>query len=102
MIKKVILYDLWLFFLIYRRFNECLKDKETGAGLEASCSSLCDSLRQILQLTCLDPEMVRKGVEAASVVTSQVQTSLKDFTTFLKVKAICNFTLGSYPLTLPS
>uniref|UniRef100_A0A1B6C2U9 FUZ/MON1/HPS1 first Longin domain-containing protein n=1 Tax=Clastoptera arizonana TaxID=38151 RepID=A0A1B6C2U9_9HEMI len=82
---------------IRRRYNECFKDKESGGGLETSCSSLCDSLRQILQLTCLNKNLVTNGIECVTMVRSQVQSEMKDFMTFLKVKAECNFTLGSYP-----
>ena len=75
----------------------CIRDRESGAGLEATYSSLVKSLHQLLYSTCLDKSVVSKTYKAACTVADQVRTSLADFTHFLKIKAIQNFSLGSYP-----
>lgn len=74
-----------------------MREKESGAGLEATYSSLVKTLRHLLQLTCLDKSVVSRTYKAACTVADQVRISLADFTNFLKIKAIQNFSLGSYP-----
>lgn len=87
------IHSKWEF--IHKKYNEYMREKESGAGLEATYSSLVKSLRHLLHLTCLDKGVVGKTYKAASPVADQVRTSLADFTHFLKIKAIHNFSLGS-------
>ncbi|KAG8320508.1 hybrid polyketide synthetase [Homalodisca vitripennis] len=78
-----------------KKFQEVLKEKEGALGIDALSANLHVLLRTLLRLTCLDRTGLERGSEAAELVTQQVRASLTDFTAFLKVKAIRNFSLGS-------
>lgn len=82
----------------FRKLQEVLKDKEGALAIDALTANLQTLLRTLLRLTSLERGGLEKGVDAADLITLQVRSSLTDFTDFLKVKAIRNFTLGSYPL----
>lgn len=64
----------------------------------SSCSSsLGVSLRELLQAASLDRTPVQRGRHAAEAISRCVCTAVSHFTDFLKVKAVTNFSLGSYP-----
>jgi hypothetical protein len=66
--------------------------------VEASTVPFVEDLKELLQLTCFDNNMIDIGRDAVLAVASTVKHRLSDFSSFLKVKALRNFTLGSYPL----
>uniref|UniRef100_T1HAF4 FUZ/MON1/HPS1 second Longin domain-containing protein n=1 Tax=Rhodnius prolixus TaxID=13249 RepID=T1HAF4_RHOPR len=79
--------------LLKRQWNE-----NTSAACIGSCShSLGLCLRDILQSTVLDKSNIVRGSSVAISVSQAVAVALANYTNFLQVKALRNFTLGSYP-----
>lgn len=77
--------------LLKRQWNESISTASIG-----SCShSLGLCLRDILQATVLDKSNIERGSSLALSVSHTVSLALADFTSFLQVKALRNFTLGS-------
>jgi len=66
--------------------------------VEASATPFVEDLKELLQFTCFDSKVLDVGRDAVLAVASTVKHRLSDFSSFLKVKALRNFTLGSYPL----
>ncbi|XP_073997896.1 Hermansky-Pudlak syndrome 1 protein isoform X2 [Rhodnius prolixus] len=77
--------------LLKRQWNE-----NTSAACIGSCShSLGLCLRDILQSTVLDKSNIVRGSSVAISVSQAVAVALANYTNFLQVKALRNFTLGS-------
>lgn len=92
------LHSKWDF--MRKKYLEYIKttDSECLLRVEASTAPFVEDLKELLQLTCFDNKMIDIGRDAVLAVASTVKHRLSDFSSFLKVKALRNFTLGSYPL----
>ena len=83
--------------IVFRQWKE-QSDNSHLASVTACCNSLMMCFKDLLALTVLDSSPISKAVPTAMSIAYSVAASLTDFTDFLKVKALRNFTLGSYPL----
>jgi hypothetical protein len=92
------LHSKWDF--MRKKYLEYIKttDAECLLRVEASTTPFVEDLKKLLQFTCFDNKMVDIGRDAVLAVSGTVKHRLSDFSSFLKVKALRNFTLGSYPL----
>lgn len=84
---------------IRKKYMEFIKSASDEALLRAETSIMgfLDSLKEVLNLTAFDKTFLlsnQKYVEEAAIV---IKKRLNCFNDFLKVKAIRNFSLGSYP-----
>lgn len=84
---------------IRKKYVELLKsrDPECILRIESSTSGFTDTMKELLQLTCFDRHFLKQGLDVIMTVSKLVRQKLNDFSNFLKVKALKNFTLGSYP-----
>ncbi|PNF40203.1 hypothetical protein B7P43_G08272 [Cryptotermes secundus] len=89
------LHSKWDF--MRKKYLEYIKttDSECLLRVEASTAPFMQDLKELLQLTCFDNKMIDIGRDAVLAVASTVKHRLSDFSSFLKVKALRNFTLGS-------
>lgn len=85
---------------IRKKYVELVKsrDPECILRIESSTSGFTDTMKELLQLTCFDKNFLKQGIDVILAVSKLVRQKLNDFSNFLKVKALKNFTLGSYPL----
>ena len=83
-----------------KKYLEYIKtaDSDCLLRIEASATPFLEDLKELLQSTCFDNKVLDVGRDAVLAVASTVKHRLSDFSSFLKVKALRNFTLGSYPL----
>jgi hypothetical protein len=83
-----------------KKYLEYIKttDSDCLLRVEASATPFVEDLKELLQFTCFDDKVLAVGRDAVLAVASTVKHRLSDFSSFLKVKALRNFTLGSYPL----
>lgn len=83
-----------------KKYLEYIKttDSDCLLRVEASATPFLEDLKELLQFTCFDDKVLDVGRDAVLAVASTVKHRLSDFSSFLKVKALRNFTLGSYPL----
>ncbi|XP_046623434.1 Hermansky-Pudlak syndrome 1 protein homolog isoform X1 [Neodiprion virginianus] len=82
---------------IRKKYVELLKsrDPECVLRIESSTSGFTDTMKELLQLTCFDKNFLKQGVDVITAVSKLVRQKINDFSNFLKVKALKNFTLGS-------
>ncbi|KAL1123010.1 hypothetical protein AAG570_003334 [Ranatra chinensis] len=92
--NKEVLHTKW--DLLKRQWKEHLDDGQM-ASVTACCGGLTSGLRELYQLTVLDDSSVASALPHALSIAQTVAATLAHFTDFLKVKALRNFTLGSYP-----
>lgn len=92
----------WEFFR--KKYAELLKTRDLDAILqiESNTSSFVDALKELFRLTCLDKSFLKQGVDLIITVSRLVSQKLNDFSDFLKVKALKNCTIGSYPFKTES
>jgi Hermansky-Pudlak syndrome 1 protein len=85
-----------------RKYQELIKsqDMECILRIESVGVQLMDLLCETFRLVCLDQAGVSHSVDPAKSVARAVRVKLADFIGFLKVKAMRNFTLGSYPFRI--
>lgn len=85
-----------------KKYIEFIKNASDEALLRAETSavSLLDNLKNILELTCFDKTFLLSNVQHVEESALIMQNKLDCFIDFLKVKAIRNFSLGSYPFLL--
>jgi hypothetical protein len=83
-----------------KKYLEYIKttDSDCLLRVEAGTAPFVEDLKDLLQFTCFDNKALGIGRDAVLAVASTVKHRLSDFSSFLKVKALRNFTLGSYPL----
>ncbi|XP_032678841.1 Hermansky-Pudlak syndrome 1 protein homolog isoform X2 [Odontomachus brunneus] len=81
-----------------RKYGDLLRtrDPEMVLQIEANTSGFAETLRELLRLTCFDRNFLKQGLDVLTTVGRLVRQKLNDFNDFLKVKALKNFTLGSY------
>ncbi|XP_067012194.1 BLOC-3 complex member HPS1 [Anabrus simplex] len=89
------LQNRWEF--IRKKYIEYMKTNELDCivRIESTTSGFIDSLKELLQLVCWDVSAATQGRDVIQGVVSLVKHKLSDFSNFLKVKALRNFTLGS-------
>ncbi|XP_070155052.1 BLOC-3 complex member HPS1 isoform X3 [Polyergus mexicanus] len=81
-----------------KKYSDLLRsrDLEVVLQIEANISGFLETLKELLRLTCFDRNFLKQGVDVLTTVGRLVRQKLNDFSDFLKVKALKNFTLGSY------
>ncbi|XP_035725815.1 Hermansky-Pudlak syndrome 1 protein homolog isoform X1 [Vespa mandarinia] len=84
---------------VKKKYTELLKsrDPESILQIESNTSGFTDTVKELFRLTCFDRNFLKQGVDVLTTVGRLVRQKLNDFSDFLKVKALKNFTLGSYP-----
>ncbi|KAG7190267.1 hypothetical protein KM043_006385 [Ampulex compressa] len=82
---------------VRKKYTELIKsrDPESILQIEANTSGFTDTMKELFQLTCFDKNFLKQGVDVLAAVGRLVRQKLNDFSDFLKVKALKNFTLGS-------
>lgn len=82
---------------VRKKYNDLLRsrDLEVVLQIEANTSGFLETLKELLRLTCFDRNFLKQGVDVLTTVGRLVRQKLSDFSDFLKVKALKNFTLGS-------
>ncbi|XP_070155050.1 BLOC-3 complex member HPS1 isoform X1 [Polyergus mexicanus] len=80
-----------------KKYSDLLRsrDLEVVLQIEANISGFLETLKELLRLTCFDRNFLKQGVDVLTTVGRLVRQKLNDFSDFLKVKALKNFTLGS-------
>ncbi|XP_054005342.1 BLOC-3 complex member HPS1 isoform X2 [Hylaeus anthracinus] len=83
--------------LLRKKYVDLLKsrDPESILQIESNTSGFTDNLKELYRLTCFDKNFLKQGVDVLTTVGRLVRQKLNDFSDFLKVKALKNFTLGS-------
>lgn len=87
---------------VRKKYIDLLKsrDPESILQIESNTSGFMDNLKELYRLTCFDKNFLKQGVDVLTTVGKLVRQKLNDFSDFLKVKALKNFTLGSYPFVI--
>ncbi|XP_066603341.1 BLOC-3 complex member HPS1 isoform X2 [Prorops nasuta] len=82
---------------IRKKYMDLLKsrDPESILQIESNTSSFTDTMKELFRLTCLDGNFLKLGIDVLNTTSRLVRQKLNDFSDFLKVKALKNFTLGS-------
>ncbi|XP_050449468.1 BLOC-3 complex member HPS1 [Cataglyphis hispanica] len=82
---------------VRKKYSDLLrsKDLEVVLQIEANISGFLETLKELLRLTCFDRNFLKQGIDVLTTVGRLVRQKLNDFSDFLKVKALKNFTLGS-------
>lgn len=82
---------------VRKKYTDLLKSRDPEAILqiESNTSGFTDTMKELLQLTCFDRNFLKQGLDVLTTVGRLVRQKLNDFSDFLKVKALKNFTLGS-------
>lgn len=80
-----------------KKYIEYIKTGELNCivRVESITTSFTDCLKDLLSYTCWDSSVTTHGRDSVVAVTSLVKHKLADFSNFLKVKALRNFTMGS-------
>ncbi|XP_072759676.1 BLOC-3 complex member HPS1 isoform X2 [Anoplolepis gracilipes] len=83
---------------VRKKYSDLLRsrDLEVVLQIEANTSGFLETLKELLRLTCFDKNFLKQGIDVLTTVGRLVRQKLNDFSDFLKVKALKNFTLGSY------
>lgn len=84
---------------VRKKYMELLKsrDPESILQIESNMIGFVDALKELFRLTCLDKSFLKHGTDVILTVSRLVSQKLNDFSDFLKVKALKNFNIGSYP-----
>ncbi|XP_014599248.1 PREDICTED: Hermansky-Pudlak syndrome 1 protein homolog isoform X1 [Polistes canadensis] len=82
---------------VKKKYMELLKsrDPESILQIESNTSGFTDTVKELFRLTCFDRNFLKQGIDVLTTVGRLVRQKLNDFSDFLKVKALKNFTLGS-------
>ncbi|XP_018373128.1 PREDICTED: uncharacterized protein LOC108767652 [Trachymyrmex cornetzi] len=82
---------------VRKKYSDLLRsrDPEVVLQIEANTSGFVETLKELLRLTCFDKNFLKQGIDVLTTVGRLVRQKLNDFSDFLKVKALKNFTLGS-------
>ncbi|KAL0107912.1 hypothetical protein PUN28_014880 [Cardiocondyla obscurior] len=82
---------------VRKKYNDLLRsrDLEVVLQIEANTSGFIETLKELLRLICFDRNFLKQGNDVLTTVGRLVRQKLSDFSDFLKVKALKNFTLGS-------
>lgn len=85
---------------VRKKFYELLKsrDPESILQIEANIGGFSETMKELFRLTCFDRSFLKLGTDVIITVSRLVGQRINDFSDFLKVKALKNFSLGSYPL----
>ncbi|XP_044594723.1 Hermansky-Pudlak syndrome 1 protein homolog [Cotesia glomerata] len=71
------------------------RDSESLLQIESNMPGLIDTMIELLRLTCFDRSVLKLGCDVIVTVSRLVRQKFNDFSDFLKVKALKNFSLGS-------
>lgn len=85
--------------IIKKKYYEFFKTSSDEALLRAETVTLTflEDLNDFLKLTSIDESIIKSTRSRAKTAGEIVQTNLKSYNEFFKVKSIKNFSLGSYP-----
>lgn len=89
---------------VRKKYIEVFKsrDAESILQIESNISGFIDTMKELFRLTCFEKEFLKQGTDVIGTVSRLVGQKLNDFSDFLKVKALKNFSLGSYPFLIIS
>lgn len=87
---------------IRKKYQEFVKNGDSDCILRAESSTmgLLNILKELLLLVCFDNTIMNSSMERAKEIVKYVDGKLTNFSSFLKVKALRNLSLGQYPLIL--
>ncbi|XP_043476577.1 Hermansky-Pudlak syndrome 1 protein homolog isoform X1 [Leptopilina heterotoma] len=71
------------------------RDPDFIIQIESNMSGFIETMKELFRLTCFDRNLLRQGFDVITTVSRLVSQKLNDFSDFLKVKALKNFSLGS-------
>ncbi|XP_015585402.1 Hermansky-Pudlak syndrome 1 protein homolog isoform X1 [Cephus cinctus] len=82
---------------VRKKYMDLLKsrDPESILQIESNTSGFIETMKELFRLTCFDNNFLKQGTDVIVTVSRLVRQKLNDFSDFLKVKALKNFTLGS-------
>lgn len=82
-----------------KKYTEFIKGSAEEALLRAETSIIgfLDTLKEILKQTCFDRKFLQSNQKFVEEEANVIRNKLNFFNDFLKVKAVRNFSLGSYP-----
>lgn len=82
---------------VRRKYVDLIKirDSESILQIESNMSGFSETMRELFRLTCFNRNFLKNGNDVILTVSRLVKQKLNDFSDFLKVKALKNFTLGS-------
>lgn len=85
-----------------KKYQEFIKMQSAEALLRAESMTigLLDLFKEVLMLTAYDEDLMKSSQSAANESSKIVMEKLSTFEEFLKVKAMTNFSLGSYPFCM--
>ncbi|XP_034952324.1 Hermansky-Pudlak syndrome 1 protein homolog [Chelonus insularis] len=72
-----------------------LRDSESILQIESNMPGFIDTMKELFRLTCFNRSFLKTGCDVILTVCRLVRQKFNDFSDFLKVKALKNFTLGS-------
>lgn len=86
---------------VRKKYIELFKSRDPDyiVKVESNISGFIETLRELFRLTCFDKNLLKQGFDVIGTVSRLVSQKLNDFSDFLKVKALKNFSLGSYPFS---
>ncbi|KAL6252006.1 hypothetical protein P5V15_014986 [Pogonomyrmex californicus] len=79
---------------VRKKYSDLMRFREAEVVLqiEANTSGFVETLKELLRLTCFDRNFLKQGIDVLTTIGRLVRQKLNDFTDFLKVKALKNFT----------
>lgn len=82
---------------VRKKYIELFKSRDPDyiVKVESNISGFIETLRELFRLTCFDKNLLKQGFDVIGTVSRLVSQKLNDFSDFLKVKALKNFSLGS-------
>ncbi|XP_015121031.1 Hermansky-Pudlak syndrome 1 protein homolog [Diachasma alloeum] len=82
---------------VRKKYLELLKSRDPEAILqiESNISGFIETMKELFKLTCFSRSFLKHGNDLILTVCRLVKQKFNDFTGFLKVKALKNFTLRS-------
>ncbi|KAK0183216.1 hypothetical protein PV327_001277 [Microctonus hyperodae] len=72
-----------------------LHDSDSMLQIESNMPGLIETMKELFRFTCFDRNFLKIGNDVILTVSRLVRQKFNDFSDFLKVKALKNFTLGS-------
>lgn len=84
---------------IRKKYQEFVKtgDCDCILRVESSLMGLLEILKELLMITCFETSVLCNSAAKVTEIAKLVDNKLTNFSDFLKVKALRNLSLGSYP-----
>lgn len=86
---------------VRKKYADVIKSRDPEAALqiESNATTFMDNMKELFKCACFDTNFLKLGNDVLATVARLIGQKLNDFADFLKVKALKNFSLGSYPFT---